>query len=323
MATPPTDSPLLTDISMYADAPLPTDISMYANAPLPTVKAAPRTDNVPLSIHDVFTGARLHQAKDRVAAMREGKVSELSFDDDMLDHALFEEFTCKVGELAVYIPESAMCAEIAVASLNGTKERLFRVAARNSLLMLRTLVAAYDHMPMDVTFWAANSGRCDILRFAAERGAPWHPWTTSEAAKGGHLACLQLAHALGHNWDQWALTETARHGHLECMQFLHKHGATWCAEVTALAAKGAHKACMEYAAAHGCPDSMDANYKQSYRSLSGSLAASRALNVLDANNVAMPGYDAVEPSPDAAEPSLDAAEPSHDAADHDMPDLTT
>jgi hypothetical protein len=188
--------------------------------------------------------------------------------------SLVAEFKGKQALLTTLIAEPVLRAQVALASLRGTKEEHFDAAARYSLPMLRALVALHgkSSLYVQLTCAAAGAGNLPCLQYLHEKGSPWCPkdteyfeqvergykTTTFAAAKSGHLNCLQYAHEHGYAWGRSTTFAAAEGGYLACLQYAHKNGAPWGedathSDTTMAAAAGGHLECLQYAHEHGCP----------------------------------------------------------------------
>jgi hypothetical protein len=166
---------------------------------------------------------------------------------------LAAEFAGKQVLLTTLFAEPALRAQVALASLGGTKEEHYDAAAMYSLPMLRALTAIHGP-PADAKLArrAAGEGHLACLQYLHEHGCPWDAKATDEAAREGRLACLQYAHENGCPWSESTTDEAARGGHLACLQYAHENGCPWDANMIMLTAVYEdHKACIQYLEDHG------------------------------------------------------------------------
>jgi hypothetical protein len=170
---------------------------------------------------------------------------------------LVAEFEHKKELLAPWVAEPALCAEIALASLDGAKEDHFKAAAGYSLPMLRALTAQHG-LPTyaDAATAAAAVGHLAGLQYlhaaSMPDGCPGNMAAITAAANGGHLACLQYLHTNGCDWDNKAILAAATGGHLACLQYLHENGCPWHVWTAFMTAIKGNLACLKYADEHGC-----------------------------------------------------------------------
>jgi hypothetical protein len=180
---------------------------------------------------------------------------------------LAAEFQGKLVLLSKRLGETALCADIALLSIGGSKASLFNAASRHSLPMLQALIAA--HGPPPITpgeqlvaefqgklallstriaepvlrantallslrgskadhFMAAAMYSLPMLRaLVALHGHAKELELTSAAASTGNLACLEYMHVQDYDWDRRTLCEAALGGHLECLQYAVSYRCDW------------------------------------------------------------------------------------------------
>jgi hypothetical protein len=105
---------------------------------------------------------------------------------------------------------------------------------------------------VETTKWAANNGHLECLNYAHENGCPWNASTTVAAAKNGHLECLKYTHENGCPWDSNTTDRAVINGRLECLKYSHENGCPLNVYTTMYAAINGHLECLKYARENGC-----------------------------------------------------------------------
>ncbi len=63
----------------------------------------------------------------------------------------------------------------------------------------------------------------ECLIYAHDHGAPWHPYTTFNAAYNGDLECLKYAHENGCPWHSKTTNSAALNENIECRKYIYEH----------------------------------------------------------------------------------------------------
>lgn len=131
---------------------------------------------------------------------------------------------------------------------------------------------------VEATYYAAEYGQLETLKYLHENGCPWNSNTCARAAGKGHLDCLIYLHENGCPWDLltcihsaatgqldclvYALSNgcdgsfvcqiAATFGHLNCLVYGHQNNCPWDERTCATAAKNGHLDCLIYAIDNGC-----------------------------------------------------------------------
>jgi hypothetical protein len=137
---------------------------------------------------------------------------------------LVAEFAGKQALLVTLIAEPALRAQVALASLGGTKEHHYEAASQHSRSMLRALTIQYGP-PKDVvlTRQAARYGNLECLTYLHDHECPWDAQTTANAAAGGHLWCLRYAHEHGCAWDEQTITNAVENDRVQCLHYAYQN----------------------------------------------------------------------------------------------------
>jgi len=142
---------------------------------------------------------------------------------------------------------------------------ILRIINKNDIIVL--VLAQYSHNQMSVTscndehcrqstYFAAQYGHLECLKYAHEDGYGWHPRTTRIAAENGHLECLRYAHENGCEWHPDTTYIAAINGHLECLRYAHGSlgvSCEWHPDTAFMAALNKRLACLMYIYEH-CGD---------------------------------------------------------------------
>jgi hypothetical protein len=90
------------------------------------------------------------------------------------------------------------------------------------------------------SYYCAENGYLELLKWARENGCDWDWWTCAYAAKGGHLDVLKWVRQNGCDWDEWTCIYAAKGGHLEVLKWARESGCPWDEWTCIYAAKDGH-----------------------------------------------------------------------------------
>jgi hypothetical protein len=156
------------------------------------------------------------------------------------------------------------------------------IAAGGSIPALEMVSKKGMFKPDSLFRSASRNGHQDVLKWAIERGCPWHFLTCSEAAWGGHLDLLKWAiqngaphesskvsgtaarrghfevvkwysETYGWEWDDTTCFEAAGIGRLDILKWAREHGAPWGVMTCSRAALGGHLEVLQWARDNGAP----------------------------------------------------------------------
>jgi len=111
----------------------------------------------------------------------------------------------------------------------------------------------YADLNWNATYYAAERGYLDCLRYAHENGCRWSSSVPLIAVQNGHMACLKYAHENGCPCNKETCYVAARKGNLGCLKYLHENGCPCNEEACEYAAAGGSLDCLKYLHEHGCP----------------------------------------------------------------------
>ena len=73
---------------------------------------------------------------------------------------------------------------------------------------------------VEFTYFAAEHGYLQLLKYAHDNGCKWDEWTCAYAAEGGHLHVLIYAHDNGCRWNTLTREYAARGGHPHVLEWI-------------------------------------------------------------------------------------------------------